>query len=75
MFKVILLIIGAWIFLKLLFNFIIPVYRASKEVRRQFDAMNNAARQNMNQQETPPQETRKEKYTPKGDYIEFEEVK
>ena len=63
--------IGAWIFLKLLFNFILPVYRTTKQVRQQFNQMNQAAQENRNQPQPPP----KEKYTPKKEYIEFEEIK
>ena len=63
--------IGAWIFLKLLFNFILPVYRATKQVREQFDRMKQASHQDANQ----PQPSAKEKYTPKKEYIDFEEIK
>ena len=70
MFWIILGAIATWFFLKLLFNFILPVYRATKQVREQFSQMNQA------KQQDPAQETPQQKRpAPKSDYIEFEEIK
>ena len=61
-----------------MFNFIIPVYRTTKQVRKQFREMHDRAEEHMKKQQadqqatTPQPETKKEQV---GDYIDFEEVK
>jgi hypothetical protein len=68
----------AYILYKLVFSFIIPVYKTTRQVRRGFRQM----QEQMNQyQNGPYQQTSSEQYSQttkentKGDYIDFEEVK
>jgi hypothetical protein len=56
---------------RLLFNFILPVYRTTKQVKKGFREMH----ERMNQA-TGPQQPQKAEEKPKaGEYIDFEEVK
>jgi len=59
---------------RLLFNFILPVYRTTKQVKKGFrdmhERMNQAAGQ---QQQAKPQKA--EEKPKAGEYIDFEEVK
>lgn len=85
MVQTLLIILGAFVLYKLIFDFIIPVYRTSRDIRRQFrninqqmqDKMNQFNQANQNRQrasaEVPPQE--KKKPAADTDYIDFEEVK
>jgi hypothetical protein len=62
---------------RLVFHFIIPVYKTTRQVKKQFRDMHGRMEDYMNQQaqqqpSTPKQETGKGKA---GDYIDFEEVK
>ncbi|HYK54964.1 MAG TPA: hypothetical protein VEV15_00675 [Flavisolibacter sp.] len=61
---------------KLVFNFIIPVYRTTKQVKKGFKEMNERMRQ---AEGFPPQNTQAQKPkaegTKPGEYIDFEEVK
>ena len=63
---------------KLFVNVIIPIYRSSKQIKKQFGEMQDHM-QNMQGQtrsQTPPPEPAKKTTTKKeGDYIDFEEVK
>jgi len=62
---------------KLIFDFIIPVYKTTKQVNRKMGEMQSKMNEHMNQQGTQfnsnPNE--KEAKPAKEDYIEFEEVK
>lgn len=63
---------------RFIFHFIIPVYKATKQVKKQFREMHSRMEDHMNQQQAnpqapgPPPESRKHQA---GDYIDFEEVK
>ena len=61
---------------QLVFNFIIPVYKTTKQVKKGFremhEKMNEKARDQQNAAETPSSPPPKKSV---GDYIEFEEVK
>ena len=65
---------------KLVFDFIIPVYRTTKQVKKQFGDMSAQMQEKMNQQQKAyansgsPVKEQKTTST-KDDYIEFEEVK
>ena len=63
---------------KLFVNVIIPIYRSSKQIKKQFGEMQEHM-QNMQGQarsQTPPAEQTQKTTTKKeGDYIDFEEVK
>ena len=65
-----------YIFYKLIFDFIIPVYQSTKKIKKQFGEMQSKMQQDMNayskQQASPQPNTEKAK---DGDYIEFEEIK
>ena len=63
---------------RLVFHFIIPVYKTTRQVKKQFREMHSRMEDQMNQYQanqqnpTPQPENKKEQA---GDYIEFEEVK
>ncbi|MES2880541.1 MAG: hypothetical protein V4676_00230 [Bacteroidota bacterium] len=66
----------AFVLYKLIFNFIVPVYRTTKKIKKGFREMNETLRNQNNgfsQQQSPPEQ--KTEAGKKGDYIEFEEVK
>jgi len=57
---------------RLIFDFILPIYRTTRQVRRGFRDMQDR----MNGQAAEPQSASKPKEEKKvGDYIDFEEVK
>ncbi len=66
---------------KLIFDFIIPVAKTTKQVKKQFSDMSAQMQEKMKQQQTQQQDTfaqttsSNKPPTGKGDYIEFEEVK
>ena len=60
---------------KLVFDFIIPVIRTTRQVKRGFREMKNRMGENsFSQGTTQPQPEPKKKEVP-GDYIDYEEVK
>jgi|KBSMisStandDraft_5_1062788.scaffolds.fasta_scaffold511810_1 hypothetical protein len=81
MFRFILLAIGIWVLYKLIFEFIIPVYRSTKVMRSKFREMHDHMQNQMNQTNqnknnyTDPSESANRTQPPQGDYIEFEEIK
>ena len=81
MFRILLIIIGIVVLYKLIFDFIIPVYRASREVRRKFRDINQQMEDRMNQfNRTQSQGEAQSQPQPKKpvtgkDYIDFEEIK
>lgn len=67
----------AYLLYRLIFHFIIPVYKTTRQVKKQFSDMQNRMQEQMRQQgfqqqTTPDAASKKE---PAGDYIDFEEVK
>ena len=79
MLKLILYGLLIWFLYNLVFRFIIPIYKTTREVKKKFSEMQGRMQDQMNQQagyNTPPrgQEKSAEKVS-KGDYIDFEEVK
>jgi len=63
---------------KLIFDFIIPVYRTTKQVKQKVGEMQSKMNEHVQQQQNSQfQGTEKEKESKpaKEDYIEFEEVK
>ena len=74
LFKYILLGIFIYFMFRFLFDFIIPVVRTTKQVKKQFDAVREQQQQYYQQQEPQPS-TRSTSSIDKDDYIEFEEVK
>ena len=63
---------------RLVFHFIIPVYKTTRQVKKQFREMHIRMEDQMNQYQanqqspTPQPENKKEQV---GDYIDFEELK
>lgn len=69
--KYILLGFFIYVMFKLLFDFIIPVVRTTKMVKKQFDAVKE---QQFNQQRQGPPPSTQSGTPADHDYIEFEEV-
>jgi hypothetical protein len=61
-----------------LFRFVIPLYIASRKIKKGFREMHSRMQEQMNQQQAakpePPPKTQKGPSPSKGDYIEFEEL-
>jgi len=78
-----LLLIALYVAYKLVFDLIIPVFRASRQVHRQFRTMNEHMQQQANtaqngwqgEQPRQPNKTSRPAQPSKEDYIDFEEVK
>lgn len=63
---------------RLIFNFIIPIYRSTKQIRKQFSEVQSKMKEQMNQQQntqSPPQAETTVNNVEDADYIEFEEIK
>ena len=62
---------------KLVFDFVVPVYKTTTHVKQQFKNMHDNMQQQANASSQPPNpESKKEKNnTALGEYIDFEEVK
>ncbi|HYF32797.1 MAG TPA: hypothetical protein VD993_16840 [Chitinophagaceae bacterium] len=80
MFRILLFILAAVILYKLIFDFIIPVYRTSRQIRRRFRDMNQQMQDRMNQYNQQQQQQQREpapksKSSSDKDFIDFEEVK
>ncbi|MBO9660856.1 MAG: hypothetical protein J7527_18685 [Chitinophagaceae bacterium] len=79
--KYVLYFLLAWFLYNFIFKFAIPVYRASRQMKKQFRQMQENMQQHVNQQQAnngyqaqqPQGNTSKPK--PAGDYIDFEEIK
>jgi predicted permease len=77
-FKILFELFVLYLLYKLVFDFIIPIYQATKQVKQKVNEMHRNVNEQMNQQErnqytAAPQETPPKKKS--DDYIEFEEVK
>ena len=63
---------------RLVFHFIIPIYKTTRQVKKQFREMHSRMQDNMGQQ-TPYQQpvtpVTENKNQQAGDYIDFEELK
>ena len=63
---------------RLVFHFIIPIYKTTRQVKKQFREMHSRMQDNMSQQQpyqqpaAPATENKKQQA---GDYIDFEELK
>lgn len=82
MFRILLLILALVVLYKLIFDLIIPVYRASRDIRKRFRDMNQQMEDRVNQmnqangfQQQQQTTTRPSSTSSKQDYIDFEEVK
>ena len=79
MLQTILLLLGIYVLYKVIFDFIIPVTRATSQVRKQFQEAQQRMQAEMNTHSNRPASPNQYPNTgsvPKGgDYIEFEEIK
>jgi hypothetical protein len=80
MLRIILYALLIWFLYNLIFRFIIPMYRTTKEMKKKFRQMHDQMEEQRRGQQgfsnTPSQPTPKpEPRQSKGDYIDFEEVK
>jgi len=76
-FKILLYAFLIYLGYKIIFHFIIPVYRTTRQVKKQFREMNermNEYAKQQGEQSAPEKEPQITKDKP-GDYIEFEEIK
>ena len=66
----------AWFLYQFIFKLVIPVYKASRKIKKGFremqEKMNEQYRQ---QQQQEPQQPARSSKAPAGDYLDFEEVK
>lgn len=62
---------------KLIFDFIVPVYKTTSQVRNRFNEMNQQQQQYQQQRHTstPAQKQQDKPKPPAEDYIDFEEIK
>jgi hypothetical protein len=80
MFRILLYALLIWFLYNLVFRFIIPIYRTSREVKKKFREMQSQMQDSVNANNShtsePPQQTQK---TPnrasKKDYLDFEEIR
>ena len=72
MFKYLFWAIALYILIRFIFNFVIPVFRATRQMKSQMKDFQNRM-QHQEQEEFQQKPTRAE--AKKGDYIDFEEVK
>jgi len=71
-----LIAIGIIILYKLIFDFIIPVFRTTRRIRKQFRDINQQMHDRMNQyQEPQPPPSQSKPKKESKDYIDFEEIK
>ncbi len=71
-----------YILYKIIFDFIIPIAKTTKEVKKQFNDINTQMKEKMNQQENAQQNatnnftsSNSSAAAKNDDYIEFEEIK
>ena len=76
-FKILLYAFLIYLGYKIIFQFIIPVYRTTRQVKKQFREMNERMNEYAKQQgeQSPPEKEPKITKDKPGDYIEFEEIK
>ena len=63
---------------RLVFHFIIPIYKTTRQVKKQFREMHSRMQDNMGQQppyQQPVTPATENKNPQAGDYIDFEELK
>jgi hypothetical protein len=77
-FKILFELFVLYLLYKLVFDFIIPIYQATKKVKQKVNEMNRNVNEQMNQQQHSQYTAAPKEASPKkksDDYIEFEEVK
>jgi len=63
---------------RLIFHFIVPIYKTTRQVKKQFREMHSRMQDNMGQQppyQQPVTPATENKNQQAGDYIDFEELK
>lgn len=79
MLRLLLYALLAWFLYNLIFKFIIPVYKTTRQMKQKFREMQTNMQENMNQQQDftakPRSEERPATKKSKEDYIDFEEIK
>lgn len=79
MFKLIGEIVVVYILYQIIFNFIVPLYRASKQMKGTFNNMQEKMKEQQDAQQRqynkPEDIKKKPTQTAAGDYIDYEEVK
>jgi hypothetical protein len=81
--RFILFALGFYIIYKVVFDLVIPIFRTTQKIRRQFgdmqqhmqDQMNGQNPQNGYNNPGKPSDPQPNKSTKAGDYIDFEEIK
>jgi len=77
-FRILFYVFLIYVLYKVIFEFIIPVYKTTRQVKKGFQEMQDRMQDNMHQQQQPQQSQRSKSETSKtqpGDYIDFEELK
>jgi hypothetical protein len=59
---------------RFIFELVIPVYKTTRQVKKQFDSVRQNTNQDFHQQATRQPHKSPPKNDTKGDYIEFEEI-
>ena len=72
MLRIILLLLGAYILFKFIFEFLLPVAGAAKQMKKQMETFNQQQQNTFNQKSPKAEPVSK---TSADDYIDFEEVK
>jgi len=82
LFRIVFELFALYLLYKLIFDFIIPLARTTRQVKKQFSEMSNRMQETMQQQKAQQQTNNFPKNTAPAatsakndDYIEFEEVK
>ena len=78
MFKLIGEIVFVYFLYMFIFKFVIPLYKASKQMKGTFNDMQSKMKAQQDAQykhNTPHEPTKKPTQTAKGDYIDYEEVR
>jgi dimeric dUTPase (all-alpha-NTP-PPase superfamily) len=77
--QLLLIMLAIYFGYRFIFNFALPVYRASRKVREQFRGMQESMNQNMREQSAREAQQAADKNKPSRpvskDYIDFEEIK
>lgn len=75
--KYLLFALLVYIVYQFIFKLVLPVYQASRKIKKGFMEMNNRMQEHQQQQGYTPQptSTQQEPKTKAGDYIDFEEIK
>lgn len=80
LFRIVFELFALYLLYKLIFDFIIPVARTTKQVKKQFNEMNSRMQENLHQQQAKDSNLTKNTTSAtasgkRDDYIEFEEIK